>query len=164
MNKTISTMVSVLIGAAMLIGCSPADPVQDDLIDYINNQLPTLTEPENTVITEYAAVTGENYVDDATLAARLQEVVIPAAEDLLAKSTAIAPATAEVSAVHSKYIAATTEQLEAFKLLLEAVQTGNAATVDTVNEKLAHADTVSNEFLADLETLKTDHNVVDAEE
>lgn len=161
MKKVMAILSTVLISVTVLAGCAKADPVQDDLINYINNQLPALVELEKKVTTEYAASTGTNFIDDATLAARLKNVVIPASDALLTKAKAIAPATEEVRKVHSKYIASITEQSEAFNLLLQACQKHDEAMVKTVNEKLTHSETVSNEYLADLTALKKAHKVED---
>lgn len=154
-------MVSLFICVAALAGCA-SDPVQEDLISYINKQVPTLVPLENKVTTEYAAVTGDKYTNDAALAAKLKDVIIPANDELLAKSKAIVPATEEVKKVHNKYTAVITEQQEAFNLLLQAVQKSDEAAVKTVNEKLAHTEKVSKEYLADIDTLKKEHKVENA--
>jgi len=161
MKKVIATISTVLIFATVLAGCGKSDPVQDDLLNYINNQVPTVVDLEKKVATEYASTTGTNYTDDATLAAKLKDVIIPASDELITKTKAIIPATDEVSKIHSKYIAAITGQHEAFNLLLQAVQTNDAALVTTVNEKLATAGTVSKEYVADLQALKKEHEVTD---
>ena len=161
MKKVIATISTILIFATVLAGCGKSDPIQDDLINYINNQVPTVVDLEKKVFTEYGATTGTNYTDDATLAAKLKDVIIPASDELLTKTKAIIPATDEVSKIHSKYIASITEQHAAFNLLIQAIQNNDAALVTTVNEKLTTADTLSKEYLADLQALKKEHEVTD---
>lgn len=160
MKKVLSIFSTLLFCVVMLIGCAKADPVQEDLLNYLVKQVPTLVEPEDKVTTEYAAVTGKNFTDDATLGAKLKDVVIPASNELLKKAKLIVPTTEEVSKVHNKYVAAFTEQHEAFNLLLQAVQKGDEALVKTVNEKLLNAGKVAKEYLADLETLKKEHKLI----
>lgn len=159
MKKVMSIVSILLFCFTVLTGCGKDDPVQKDLINYINNEVSILAELENKVTTEYAATTGKNFVDDATMGVRLKDIIIPATEALLTKAKAISPATEEVKKIHGKYIALVTEQLEAFKLLLEATQKHDEKLVDTVNQKLTHADKTSAEYLADLETLKKEHKV-----
>lgn len=159
MKKIIATISILLVCFTMLIGCSK-DPVQEDLINYINNQLPTIVELESKVTKEYEASTGNNFVDDDTIAKRLKDVIIPASDELLAKSKAIVPATEEVKKVHNKYIASITEQNEALNMLLLAASKHDEAMVKTVNEKLANSDKISNEYVSEVEALKKEHNVV----
>lgn len=162
MRKVMATVSTLLICVAVLAGCGKVDPVQDDLINYLNNQLVTLVESSNKVTTEYAAATGTNFVDDDTLAVKLSDIIIPASDGLLAKINAIVPATEEVRKVHSQYIAAMNEQNEAFKLLLQAAQKHDETMVKAINDKLANADKVADEYLAALEALKKEHNVENA--
>lgn len=159
-KKVLAAISTFLMCITMLIGCGKSDPVQEDLINYINNEKPTLVEYENKVTTEYTACTTQFPVDNVTLAAKLKDTVIPATEELLTKAKAITPATEEVNKLHAKYIAVVTEQLEGFNLLLEAAQNSDKTLVATVDEKLTHADTVSKEYLADMDALKKKHNII----
>jgi Tfp pilus assembly protein PilP len=55
------------LGAVILLllsGCG--DPVQDDLLKYVNEDLKELAVLEEDAIAEYDSVTGDNYVDDYT--------------------------------------------------------------------------------------------------
>jgi hypothetical protein len=160
MKKLMSTILILLMCATVLIGCGKTDPVKEDLLNYINKQLPTLVELESKVITEFAANTGINAPDDATLAAKLKDVIIPGADELLSKVKAIVPATEELRKVHNKYIVIVTEQREAFNLLLQAAQKNDLTLVNTINEKLVNADKLVKEYLADLNALKNAHGVV----
>ncbi len=159
MKRIWITLLALVMCMSVLTGCG--DPVQEDLINYINNQVPTLVALEDKVSQEYESAVKEKNGDDAKLAAKLKDVIIPASDELLAKARAIVPATEEVKKVHNKYIAAYTEQHEAFTLLLQAAQNNNETLVNTVSEKLVKADTLSKEFLADIETLKKEHQVVE---
>jgi hypothetical protein len=159
-KKVIAPISTVLICVTVLISCSKSDPVQDDLLYYINNEVQTLVKLETKVATDYTAYTGENYVDDATLAVQLRDVIIPDSNELLTNAKEIVTSTEEVSELHSKYIMAVTKQHEAFTLLLQAAQTNDEALVQTVNEDLRNSDTISKEYLANLNSLKKKHNVV----
>lgn len=158
MKKFIVTIVALLMCVAMLAGCG-SDPVQDDLINYINNQVKPIAELENKVTTEYAAIKGDSKADDAAFAAKLKDVIIPANNELIAKAKATVPATEEVKKVHDKYIASVNAQNEAFVILLEAAQKNDEELVKTANEKLTVSEKISKEYLADLEALKKEHGV-----
>lgn len=162
MKKIMASISALLICITVLAGCG-ADPVQDDLINYINNQLPTIATLEKKVTSEYQAVKSDSKADDATFGAKLKDVIIPAAAELIAKAKATVPATEEVKKVHDKYIASVTEQSEAFAILLDAAGKNDAELAKTANVKLTKAEKLSKEYLADLETLKKDHNVENKE-
>jgi len=159
MKKFMSTILAVLICSTVLIGCGKSDPIQEDLINYINVEIPTIVDTENKVRTEYSASTGTNYIDDASLGAKLKDVVIPTSNELVTKAKAIVPKTDEVAKLHNKYIALVTEQHEAFNLFLKAVQTSDAALVTTANEKLKNTEKVAEEYLSELTALKEEHEV-----
>ena len=162
MKNIVATIAALLICVTALAGCG-SDPVQDDLINYINKQLPTIAALEEKVTSEYQAVKTDSNADDATFGAKLKDVIIPAAAELIAKAKATVPATEEVKKVHDKYIASMTTQSEAFAILLDAAGKSDEKLVKTANDKLKEAEKLSKEYLADLETLKKDHGVVTKE-
>ncbi len=83
--KNIMVTISVLlIYVTVLAGCG-SDPVQDDLINYINNQVPTIAALEEKVTSEYQAVKTDSNADDTKFGAKLNDVIIPA-NDKLAES------------------------------------------------------------------------------
>jgi len=153
MKKVIATISTLLICFTMLTGCG-TDPLQADILNYNNNQVPTLVELENKVTTEYAAATVDKNSTDEIFAAKLKDVIIPAEVQLLEKAKAIVPATEEVVKVHNKYIAAITEQSEALNLMLQAAQNSDETLLATANEKMAHAGTVTKEYIAYITALK----------
>lgn len=164
MKKILAIISILLISVTMLIGCGKTDPVQEDLINYINNQMPTMLELQDKVSKEYAASVEKN-VDDAAGAVKLKDVIIPASNELLAKAKAIVPATEEVRKVHSEYIEVVTDQQETFNLLLQVFEAGknnDLTLMDTLTEKLKNVSEKPNNYSTDLEALKKEHKVEDA--
>lgn len=161
MKKLFATISILLISVTMLIGCGKADPVQEDLINYMNKQMPTVSELANTISKEYDAVSAKN-VDDATMAAKLKDVIIPAANELVTKTKAIVPATEELKKVHNEFITLVTDQQETFNLVLQALKAAeknDVALLNTINEKLTNIEKKPNTYTADLEALKKAHKV-----
>jgi len=164
MKKVLATISILLISVTMLIGCGKTDPVQEDLINYINNQMPTLRELQDKVSKEYEASVAKN-VDDAAGAVQLKDVIIPTSNELLTKAKAIIPATEEVRKVHSEYIEVISDQQETFDLLLQVFEAGknnDLTLMDTLNEKLKNISEKPSNYSADLEALKKEHKVEDA--
>jgi len=50
LRKVMATISTLLICVIVLIGCDKADPVQEDLLNYINKEVQTLVESFNVLI------------------------------------------------------------------------------------------------------------------
>lgn len=125
--------------------------------------MPTVGALQDKISKEYDA-TMEKNVDDATAAAKLKDVIIPASNELLTKTKAIVPATAELLKVHNEFITLVADQQETFNLVLQALQAAEKNDVqllDTINEKLTNIQKKPNTYTADLEALKKAHKVED---
>ncbi|MFE1242854.1 hypothetical protein ACFW35_01890 [Fictibacillus sp. NPDC058756] len=68
-------LMGILCFIFILSGCG--DPVQDELLNYVNEEMRALGDKEGEIVEKYADVTGLNYTDDATLYNALKEEIIP---------------------------------------------------------------------------------------
>ena len=75
MKRYVVFMVMIIFVLLLLSGCWQ-DPVQEDLLDYINNKLTPLVETEEQIINRYDSVIGENYTSDEVTYKVLTEEVI----------------------------------------------------------------------------------------
>lgn len=135
--------------------------LQEDLINYINKQMPTLSGLHDKVSKESAAIIGNN-VDYATAEAKLKDVIIPASNELLTKAKAIVPATEELRNVHNELIALLTDQQETFNLLIQvfqAAQKNDVELINTLNQKIKSISNKPHSYTADLEALEKKYNV-----
>ena len=57
----------LLIVVLALFGCGSSDPVKDEFIDYISNQIPKFAKLESDIVDTFDSVTGENYDNDGRL-------------------------------------------------------------------------------------------------
>ncbi len=163
MKKLLSIILLAAVALTVFGGCG-ADPLQDDLINYINNQIPALTKLENTVASEYSAVTSDEKTTDAEFAEKLEDVIIPAEDELIKKAKAIVPATEELNELHTKYINSLSIQREGLDLMLEAAQTSDKSLLASAEEKIEEAEALSSQYLSELTALKMRHGVADATE
>lgn len=138
-----------------------ASAVQEDLINYLNNQMPPLSELQDKVSKESAPIMEKN-VDYATAAAKLKDVIIPDSNELVTKTKAVVPQTEEVRKVHNEFIALVTDQQEVFNLLLkgfQAAQENDVALLNTLNEKITNIANKPNNYVADLEALAKKYEI-----
>jgi hypothetical protein len=143
----------------VLFQCSP-DPVQQDLLNYINVEMPKVATLESEAVTAYGSISGENYQNDSIMYYTIAETVVPKYEEFYTILKDIKPATAEVASLHKEYVQAAADQLEAFKLIMDAIEKQDAQIITTANEDLAEGRALLKMWRADLDSACVKHNVV----
>lgn len=161
MKRKSFLVASITLGVLCFgfIGCS--NPVKNELLTYINDDLSKLSEMEQTAISAFESVTGQNYTDDETLYEMLIEKVIPNYSKLNSELEAISLKlkTPEVRKLNEKYIEGTNLQSSAFATFRVALETGDSSQVLTANEKLDQGRKQIREFLAELNDLCSKNGV-----
>lgn len=157
-QKVIMLMTAILVISAILAACG-ADPINKDLMSYVNEKLIPIAEIETNLGNDYESFVGDNFVDDDTLSNKLKEVIIPNSTKLLETSEAVQLETEEVKKVHAKYIESIKVQHEAFVLLQEGAQKHDNKKVDEANEKFAQAQKLSDEYNTNLKALAKEHEI-----
>lgn len=158
MKKILAVTMMICLLIPTLAGCF-SDPVQDDLLNYINKEIPTVRTLENSVSKMYTDITSDGNIDDATAATKFESELLPTSDELISKAKAIVPATDEVKKVHDKYIAALTAQHDGFKLYKDAYANSDVDAVTKANDQMTKALSTSEEFLTELRALEEKHNV-----
>ncbi len=147
-----------LILAGALAACS--DPVQKDLINYYNTDLPKITQLEEDAMAAYAGIAGPNYQNDSVMYVVLKETVIPKYSEFYDGLQAIKPSTEEVQKMHGEYIEAAKDQLEAFKLIVEAIDKQDEEVIKVANGDFEKAKIALDEWKAEFEEIRKKHNIV----
>lgn len=154
MKKILISLFSVLF---LLTACG--NPVQDDLLSYINDDIQPLADLEIEAMEAYDSVTGANYTDDDTTYNTLVDEVIPKYSELIDELEAIMPETDEVSKLHDQYIDAANIQHSAFVTILDALEKGDTGLITEANEKLAEARKGIRAYQQNLKKLAKENNV-----
>ena len=92
-------VVVVIVAIAMFSG---GDAVQDDLLDYINNDTNEMVELDAEVIELYEKA--QNSANDYTMYEILMNEVIPKSKELIEEAESIEIETSEVKKVHEIYL------------------------------------------------------------
>jgi hypothetical protein len=150
---------SLFILAIVLAACS-INPVQKDLLNYINVEMPKVAGLEGTAIDAYASVSGENYQNDSIMYTVISETVIPNYQEFYNTLTAIKPATDEVANLHKEYVRAAADQMEAFKLIIEALEKQDVDIINRANADLDEARALIKLWRTDLDSACVKNNVV----
>ncbi len=143
----------------VLFQCSP-DPVQQDLLNYINVEMPKVATLESEAITAYESISGENYQNDSIMYFTMAETVVPKYQEFYTTLESIKPATAEVASLHKEYVHAAADQLDAFRLIIEAIEKQDPQIITRANEDLAEGRALLKMWRADLDSACLKHNVV----
>jgi hypothetical protein len=137
----------------VLAGCS--NPIKDDLLAYINTELPKVAAYEADAIAAYESVSGNNYTDDYTMYDTLTETVIPSYRELVSGIEAITLRlkTKEVRGLNEKYIEAADSQMNGFIILMNALETQDGSLIVQFNERLDKGRRLTREWQIELQDL-----------
>ncbi|HSZ25075.1 MAG TPA: hypothetical protein VK766_05125 [Cytophagaceae bacterium] len=113
--------LTILFIGILFLQFSP-DPIEQDLLNYVNVELPKVIPLETEVDNALASVSGANYTSDDAIYKKLNEVIIPKYTEFYNRLKTIKPATEHVRKVHEELLKSSKDQLEAFKLIQLAIQ------------------------------------------
>jgi len=159
-NKIIIAFAILTMALTILTGCA-TDPIDTDLTNYYENQIPALTELENSVMTAFNSVVEENFVDDQTLILKLKNDVIPNSNNLVEQSKAVTTETEELKAIHEKFTASLVTENSAFTTMLEGLENRDKDLVTKGNDLLTESHVQFQAFSTALDALAKEHGWVD---
>ncbi|MED1954887.1 hypothetical protein [Brevibacillus centrosporus] len=147
-----------LLSLFILQGCGK-DVVQEDLLNYINTELPKVADKENQVLNDYASVTGDKYTSDEVVYNTLNDKIMPTYAKFINDLEKIKPSTPEVQKIHEQYVTAANTQQNAFIMIVSAIEKQDSAELASANEKLASTRQLLREWEASLKQLADKHGV-----
>lgn len=152
----------IFILGFLLIGFSScSNQVSDDLLNYVNKQLPKVADNESKAVESYESVSGDNFTDDETMYYVIQNEVIPVYRKFIDQLESISEEleTEEVKKVHEKYIEAAKVQKTAFMLILSGLENQDYNEMAEANEKLDKGRKLLREYKSDLKKICKENNV-----
>lgn len=154
MRKVLLTSVVVfLLSCVTLLGCSINDPVQDDLLKYVNVEMPKILELDSSVITKYESVSGNNYVSDDIVYDKIVNEILPVSRELIKQAEGIIPATQEVREVHELYLSSLSSTDTALTTIVAALANYDYNGMTLANEKLSQSRRLMRDYQAALKVL-----------
>ena len=154
MKKLLALLLMGVLAVSLLAGCG-ADPVYDDLSNFLNVEMVEVNANYETMKAELA--TWETLPDDAAIAKSIEEKVLPIVNGSLEKLASIAPATEEVKEIKAKYVKVMDTYKAGFEALLEGCETQEEATVNAAYDSIEEAVELLDAYNASLETLAKEH-------
>jgi aspartate-semialdehyde dehydrogenase len=142
----------------LLSGCS-GDPVQDDLLNYVNKEIKNAGKLEAAAVSAYDGVSGANYQDDQTMYDALINDVIPNYSEFMKELEAVTIETDEVRAIHEIYLEGANIQFNAFAKIKQALEEQDANLIQEANDMLADARKHIRDYQTELDKLAKEHDV-----
>lgn len=148
--------LAVILSLLSLMFSSPATQAaakvsKKEYQAYINS-MKTLVNAENSVLTKYGSVTGDNYTDDETMYEVLTDLA-PEMNRFIARVEKIQPKNTTLRSIHKIYISGWNLQFEAVLLTLEALEDQSYAGMARANKVLSQGRSKMTDFRARLQGL-----------
>ncbi len=151
--------VALLVPIFFLLAGCLNDPVQDDLLNYVNKEIKGAAKLESKAVSAYESVTGTNYTDDQTTYDALNHEIIPAYNKFRNELDDIKIETDELKKVHEIYKEGAEMQSDAFKKIKQAIENQDANQIQEANTMLADARKLINDYKKKLNQLAKEHDV-----
>jgi hypothetical protein len=156
MKKRLFALVIPII--FLLAGCF-GDPVQEDLLNYVNKEMKNAGKLEGAAVSAYEGVSGANYQDDQTMYDTLINDVIPNYSEFIKELEAVTIETDEVRVIHEIYIEGANIQFDAFAKIKQALEDQDANLIQEANDMLADARKHIRDYQTKLDNLAKEHDV-----
>ncbi len=166
MKKYIA-LVMTLVMAFCMVGCggksssdAEVDPVQQDLIKYVETDLPAIKVNESVAVERYNEVSaGIANMKRKDIAAAFDDEIIPTYTQFVKDLEALTPSTEEVKALQATYLEGAKEQLTGMSELNDAITGNDSAAAKAANEKIVEGKAKIEQHRSDIVTLAGQHNI-----
>lgn len=155
-------LISLILVCAAGCGKKDAkkeDPLQEDLVSYIN-QVQAIKPLEESAASQYNQLVSNIDINDRTsLVNAFDQGIIPTYSDFLNKLSAISPATEQVKKLKDSYVAASNQILSGFQTFEQAFKESNTDMLDQADASVKSGIDAVNACRAELEKTAASCNV-----
>ncbi|MEH7176936.1 hypothetical protein [Neobacillus vireti] len=155
----VKRVLAVAVFGCLLVLAGCGGPVQDDILNYINEELKTAQTLEEKAVSAYEGVAGANYTDDQTMYDALVNEVIPTYTDLLNELETVSIESDELKEIHAIYLSGAQKQYSAFEKIIEAIEKQDSGIIDEANQLLEEGRLEIEDYNNQLDALAEEHNV-----
>lgn len=152
-------LLAIVLPFILLVSGCFSDPVQDDLLNYVNKEMKQAGKLEAAAVSAYEGVSGANYKDDQTMYDALTKEVIPNYNEFIKELDSVKIETDELQEIHEIYIEGADIQYKAFVTIKQALEEQDPALVQEANDMLADAREHIRDYKSKLNKLAKDHDV-----
>lgn len=154
--------------ACALAGCGKKDTtadagasVKDDVIEFVNVELPTAKADHDSAIATYNAYFADGSNQDlATYKDALQNTAIPTMEKCITTISGLETETDEVKALKDTYLQSVQKEYEAMKMVVSAIDGENADYLTQADTLISEAASLMNDYQTQLQTIANEQGIV----
>lgn len=154
--------------ACALAGCGKKDTtadagasVKDDVIEFVNVELPTAKADHDSAIATYNAYFADGSNQDlATYKDALQNTAIPTMEKCITTISGLETETDEVKALKDTYLQSVQKEYEAMKMVVSAIDGENADYLTQADSLISEAASLMNDYQTQLQTIANEQGIV----
>lgn len=153
MKKMLQIMMIAVMIVLCMTGCGKE---QDEFVEYMNgNAKKEVTELESKAKDSYASVTGDNYKDDKTMLEELRTNTANLAKQTVDKAAALGETLEgeQLKKVHGICVSSLKNFQSGVEQLIVAMESGDSAQVDKVNDIFSKADEEGTQYQNELKKL-----------
>ena len=161
-NKCLMEKIAVFFSICLIVltgGCSNS-AAQDEILNYINQELPHIAELETTVQESYNSVLGEGYTNDYVAHEELVSTTLPALNTLESYVNNLQIDNSDLKEVHKIYI----NYVRAFKnsviTTIGAIENQDSSKIVEANNYMYEAQDITDQFITELKKLCQKYNIV----
>lgn len=167
MKKKLYIFMTVIALGASLCACGKKksesgasnSELRDDIIEFVNEELPAVKSDRESAVATYNKYFDDSEVDLQAYLGELKDTAIPTYESYISSLEAIDVSTDEVKELKNLYILSAQKQLDAMKLVAEAIETQNADLLSEANASIEESKTALNDYNTKLRSLAQTNNI-----
>jgi hypothetical protein len=126
--------------------------VSGDAFAEYQDQMTPLAEQEQSIISRYDSVSGDNYTDDLTMYTELVSLT-PDVQRFIAKIEAIMPSDPEIARIHNIYVDAWNAQAAGFTMTIDALEKQDYGIISEANKLLAEGRSLMRQYIEEVSAL-----------
>ena len=135
--------------------------VKEDVVEFVNEELPTIKADHDSAIATYNAYFAEgNQQAIAEYKTTLQDNAIPTMESCISKIEAIEVATDEVTDLKNTYLHSVQKEYEAMKMVVSAIDGENPDYLTQADSLISEAATLMGEYQTKLQTIANEQGII----
>ncbi len=135
LSQTKALSIACLVLLVSVLGCRDQKG-REQLSDYLNQDILTISQLEQAALNYYAGVTGTNYTNDQALSETLREKVIPTYSQFVNLLEEIQPPNDDLRHLHMIYLQSAHSFQTGFAVLLAAVEKKDPDLTQRANEHI----------------------------
>ena len=149
----------LLVFGFLGVSCATSDPVAQNLVRYVNDEVLPISELERRALASYASVVGKNYTSDDAVFEALKNDVLPLYKRFLDGLKRVQPTEKEVRRLHGFLVSGAESMYEGFRLKMIGIEQKDESIIRAGNSKIEKGRVENVRWRKELVALSEKHKV-----